>query len=179
MDSKEKEPVHGERAYWTHEVSERLGVGESTLRKWCIELEKNGYSFVKGEQESRAFLERDILVLMRLKELIRVERKSVKEAAKTAAGEARTPPVHDNIDLIQVELPEIVPPVRVERVEPLFTLEDVRKIVREELQERDRERVGERDEALMSVLREMQEVKRLLAASQVNQRKWWEFWRQK
>ena len=158
-----------ERAYWTHEAAEQIGVGESTLRKWAIELEKNGYSFLKGEQEARAFLDKDILVLIRLKELVRGERKSVKEASTIVAEEARTTPVHE---IVKVEEREQAPPVPVERVEPLFTLDDVRMMIREELDKRESERVKERDESLMTVVRELQEVKKMIAASN-EQKSFW------
>lgn len=151
MEFNENSPVHSERAYWTHEVAEKLEVSVSTLRKWCIELEKNGYAFTKGEKESRAFLEYDIFILMRLKELIRVERKPFKEAILAAVEESRTPSVLN------------------ERVEQLLTPEDIRLILREEIvaerKEWERERVVERDESLILVLRELQEVKRMVAAS--------------
>ncbi|MGR5989377.1 MerR family transcriptional regulator [Bacillus paranthracis] len=58
-----------EKAYWNHEVAEHLQMGNSTLRRWCLELEKQGYIFSKGEQESRAFTKRDVLILEKIKEL--------------------------------------------------------------------------------------------------------------
>ena len=36
-----------EPAYWTSEVAKKLEVSDSTLRKWCIQLEATGYKFVK------------------------------------------------------------------------------------------------------------------------------------
>lgn len=79
-----------ERAYWTHEVAKRLDVGESTLRKWCLALEEQGYHFTKGEQESRAFLEQDIALLSKMKESIRGRKKSMKQAAIIALESSRT-----------------------------------------------------------------------------------------
>ncbi|MGR9527367.1 hypothetical protein ACSS31_27170 (plasmid) [Priestia megaterium] len=79
-----------ERAYWNHEVAEQLDIGTSTLRKWCLELEENEYVFTKGEQESRAFLKRDIDVLMNMKNEIRNKKKSLKDAAKIALEKERT-----------------------------------------------------------------------------------------
>lgn len=79
-----------ERAYWTHEVAERLEIGDSTLRKWCLALEEQSYIFTKGEQESRAFLEKDIVILERMKESIRGRKKSMKQAAIIALETDRT-----------------------------------------------------------------------------------------
>lgn len=70
-----------ERAYWTHEVAKILSIGESTLRKWCIELEKNGYIFIKGVKDSRAFTDHDIKALTYFKELMKVHNKTKEEAS--------------------------------------------------------------------------------------------------
>jgi hypothetical protein len=72
-----------EKAYWNHEVAKVLGIGESTLRKWCIELEKNGYEFVKGAKDSRAFLEHDLQALMHFKQLTKNDKVPQETAAKT------------------------------------------------------------------------------------------------
>ncbi|MFE4047751.1 DUF3967 domain-containing protein, partial [Priestia sp. YIM B13490] len=69
-------------------------------------------------------------------------------------------------------------PVPVEQAQPMFTLEDMRNIVREELEEQVKARENERDKALMGVMRELQDVKKMIAASQeVSKKKWWEFWK--
>ncbi|MGG0309552.1 DUF3967 domain-containing protein [Priestia megaterium] len=161
-----------ERAYWNHEVAEQLNIGTSTLRKWCLELEENEYVFTKGEQESRAFLKRDIDVLMHMKNEIRNKKKSLKEGAKIALERART-----GVVLVEREQ-EQASPVPVEQAQSMFTLEDVRNMVREELQEQAKARENERDKALMGVMRELQDVKKMIAASQeVSKKKWWEFWK--
>ncbi len=161
-----------ERAYWNHEVAEQLDIGTSTLRKWCLELEENEYVFTKGEQESRAFLKRDIDVLMHMKNEIRNKKKSLKDGAKIALEKART-----GVVLVEREQ-EQAAPVPVEQAQPMFTLEDMRNIVREELEEQVKARENERDKALMGVMRELQDVKKMIAASQeVSKKKWWEFWK--
>lgn len=164
-----------ERAYWTHEVAEQVEIGESTLRKWCLELEKNGYSFTKGEQESRAFLKQDIDVLVHMKDEIRGRKKSIKDGAIIAIDKQRTGVVLVEQDQSQAS------PVLSEQVHPMFTLEDVRNMVREELQERDKARENERDKALMEVMRELQDVKKMIAATQDHhkeiKKKWYYFWK--
>lgn len=59
-----------EKAFGTKEVSEVLKVGDSTLRKWCIALEKEGYTFTKAVRNSRAFIQKDIVVLEDIKLLL-------------------------------------------------------------------------------------------------------------
>jgi hypothetical protein len=72
-----------EKAYWNHEIAKVLGIGESTLRKWCIELEKNGYEFVKGAKDSRAFLEHDLQALTYFKQLTKNEKIAQEKAAQS------------------------------------------------------------------------------------------------
>lgn len=160
-----------ERAYWTHEVAEQLDMGESTLRKWCLELEKNEYSFTKGEQESRAFLKRDIDVLKLMKNEIRNKKKSLKDGAKIALDKARTGVVLVEQTEEQQEQATLVP---AEQTQPMFSLDDVRNIIREELQERDKARDNERDKALVNVMRELQDMKKMIATSQEESKK--TFW---
>lgn len=179
-----------EQAYWTHEVAERLEIGESTLRKWCLALEEQGMTFVKGEQESRAFLENDIAVLERMKEEIRLKKKSMKNAAKIILDERRTPVVQEE----QVE--DRTPVVQEEQK---FSLEDVKLIIQQEVEKQVEERVkqevekqlGERDKLLVQSLRESQEFRRMLVVQQEQaaaakeeeeeekKKGWWEFWKKK
>lgn len=98
-----------EKAYWNHEVAKYLEVGESTLRKWCIELEKNGYTFIKGTKDSRAFTEHDMQALQLFKKLTRVKNHTKEQAAIVVVerflregGNEVTAPVHmDNTQSFQ------------------------------------------------------------------------------
>lgn len=93
-----------EKAYFNHEVAKMLDIGESTLRKWCIALEKNGYNFVKGSKDSRAFTERDINVLRTFKMFLNEKKRNRDEAAKaviemygnTQGNERTTPVLYEN-----------------------------------------------------------------------------------
>lgn len=57
IKTKEVEQLQ-ERSFWTKEVAEQLEIGTSTLRKWCLALEQENYSFVKGAKNSRAFVQK-------------------------------------------------------------------------------------------------------------------------
>lgn len=70
-----------EKATWNNEVSKQLDIGESTLRKWCIELEANGYTFVKGTKGTRAFTNEDLAALLYFKNLTRAKNHTMKQAA--------------------------------------------------------------------------------------------------
>lgn len=72
-----------EKAYWNHEVASYLEIGESTLRKWCMELERNGYIFIKGVKDSRAFTDHDLKALMHFKQLTKGKKHTKEQAAKS------------------------------------------------------------------------------------------------
>ncbi|MGH0545901.1 DUF3967 domain-containing protein [Bacillus cereus] len=62
-----------ENAYWGKDIAKRLEIGRSTLTKWCLALENQGYFFVRGENNSRAFTEQDIFVLQHMKDLVQTK----------------------------------------------------------------------------------------------------------
>lgn len=70
-----------EKAYWNKDVARILEIGESTVRKWCLELEKNGYEFIRGYKDSRAFLQHDLNALTYFKDLTKVGSYTLDQAA--------------------------------------------------------------------------------------------------
>lgn len=91
-----------EKAYWNKDVSRILGIGESTVRKWCLELEKNGYSFNRGYKDSRAFLQHDINALTYFKDLTKVGSYTLEQAAILVVERFQDREVND----ITVRVPE-------------------------------------------------------------------------
>lgn len=141
-----------EKAYWNHEVSKILSIGESTLRKWCIELEKNGYEFIRGAKESRAFTDHDISALTFFKELTKVKNRTQSEAAKLVVSKfqrdivsERTPPIpqennHSGYDNLEKMLKEVIE--KQEKQEQLNyelvkKLDEQNTYIREVLEKRD------------------------------------------
>ena len=149
-----------EKAYWNNEVAERLGMGKSTLRRWCLELEKQGYTFTKGEQDSRAFLEQDVLLLEKIKKL-QSEGSKLENAIKQVLSEKEQVPLT---------------PVNTPRSPELDFSTEREQLKQELLQEIKQELLGteqrilgrleERDQLLMQYVREVQETKRLVAATE-------------
>lgn len=43
------------QTFWGSEVAKNLGIGSSTLRKYCLVLEEVGYPFERGNNNSRIF----------------------------------------------------------------------------------------------------------------------------
>lgn len=59
-----------ELGYFSKDVSEHLEITTSTLRRWSIELEKQGYVFSRNEQGQRIYYEHDFTVLRELKKCL-------------------------------------------------------------------------------------------------------------
>lgn len=70
-----------EKAYSPKEMFITLDIGDSTLRKWCIALEKNGYEFIRNEKNSRVYIENDLVVLRHFQNLIKQHNMQLDNAA--------------------------------------------------------------------------------------------------
>lgn len=158
-----------EKAYWNYEVAQRLNMGRSTLRRWCLELEKQGYVFSKGEQDSRAFLEKDVLILEKIKQL-QSQGKKLEHAIKQILSE------HERIPLTLQSTPR---PLDIDlKMEREQLKKELLEEMKQELlssEQRILQRLEERDQVLVQHIREIQETKKLIAA--VQEKKWWQFWK--
>ncbi|WP_100408479.1 DUF3967 domain-containing protein [Bacillus solitudinis] len=176
---------NGDKAYTTKEISDYLDIGTSTLRKWCIALEENGYEFLRTDNNRRLFFERDLIGLKYFKKLVKVENFSLENAAKTVtskhrgeASETRTPSVlQENSDeqrsLTRSEetLQQLLEHMK-KQDEHIEKQESFNKELLKRLEERDRyieERLNERDSKLVESLRDVQETKRMIAAAREEQ----------
>jgi DNA-binding transcriptional MerR regulator len=61
---------NSEEVIFTKEMCERLSITSGTLRKWCLELEENGYIFAKSDGGKRFFSVYDETALHRMKHLM-------------------------------------------------------------------------------------------------------------
>lgn len=71
-----------EKAYLPKEISLTLDIGDSTLRKWCIALEKDGYGFIRNDKNNRVFVESDLVVLRHFQNLVKQHNMQLDNAAK-------------------------------------------------------------------------------------------------
>lgn len=69
------------KSYWSQEVAKILDISTSTLRRWSTALEKEGYPFIRDENDKRAYLERDIVPLSKMRELL-ADEMGMESAAK-------------------------------------------------------------------------------------------------
>lgn len=75
-----------DRTYATYEVEKMLGVHNSTLRYWCLVLEKKGYSFTKRHRSIRVFYQRDIDILEKMRDALTIFGTTREEAVAKALG---------------------------------------------------------------------------------------------
>lgn len=177
-----------EPVFLNKEVSERLEIGDSTLRKWSISLENAGYKFIqkeKGDIIIRMYRERDVTALLRYKELIQSKVETMDSVAKIIVDEfglgtnendtertrslivteaLPTPlSVYEEVFQIFIERQNEVNRELLEKQKELIDqmdqrLNDQQKYIQETLEKRDQQ--------LMQTLREIQEMRRVVAEEQ-------------
>ncbi|MGF2716190.1 hypothetical protein BWGOE4_55090 [Bacillus mycoides] len=165
------------QTYWGSEVAKNLGIGSSTLRKYCLALEEAGYLFERGSNNSRIFYHKDVATIERLVTAMNKKNVTLEQAINLAItsvikNEIATVATHGVADTEHIKaLSE-----RIERLEHL-NLELIQRLDKQSklLQETDAQRIireEQRDVQLMQVLREIQDSKRLIAASEQKKSFW-------
>ncbi|MED2039270.1 DUF3967 domain-containing protein [Bacillus wiedmannii] len=165
------------QTYWGSEVAKNLGIGSSTLRKYCLALEEAGYLFERGSNNSRIFYHKDVATIERLVTAMNKKNVTLEQAINLAItsvteNEITTVATDSVVDTEQIKtLSE-----RIERLEQL-NLELIQRLDQQSklLQETDAQRIireEKRDIQLMQVLREIQDSKRLIAASEQRKSIW-------
>ncbi|HDR7471445.1 DUF3967 domain-containing protein [Bacillus toyonensis] len=136
--------------YWGAEVAKNLGIGPSTLRKYCLALEEAGYSFKRGSNNSRIFYYNDVATIEQLIVAMKKNNLTLDQAINL---------VMTNVIKNEVAIIEHIKALleRVKRLEQ-FNLELIQRFDQEIMREE------QRDVQLMQVLREIQDNNRLIAA---------------
>ncbi|MFL0475717.1 DUF3967 domain-containing protein [Priestia sp. 179-F W1.4 NHS] len=191
-----------EIVYLGGEVAKSLGIARSSLTKYCIALENKDYKFIRGSNNSRAFRSKDILLLQRMKDLIQDKGMTMETAVnvvlsmlpeeerigailgenKVMSSEIESKEQEENtqISLVMDKL-EYIDEIsdRLNSMEKeLKDIKTQNKILQDqnyELKTTVETSSNKRDENLLSLIREVQDTKKLIAASQ--EKKWWEFWK--
>lgn len=172
-----------ERAYSTKEIAETLGIGDSTLRKWCGSLEKTGYSFAKNDQGYRLFIEHDIIILRQFKKLVKevnmpldsasdlVIKRFNEQSFSQGTGVAhleKVPEGGHSLDVLGELGKEMIERFNQQEEfnQKLLTIIKEQSAALEKQQRYIEERMNKRDELLMQSLRESQETKKILLEAQ-------------
>jgi DNA-binding transcriptional MerR regulator len=153
-----------ERAFWAKEVAETLGISESTLRKYCLILEKAGYKFLRGDNNRRAFRKRDVEVLKQFKTLAD-QGKKLDEAAVTLVA-----------TLDQQEEETAVSVVSLADTNKTMPLEKIREAIQPVLAQNEMLK-QELNELKDRLVRLDKKTDVLLTRSARQEKKWWRFWR--
>jgi len=147
------------------------------LRKYCLALEEAGYPFERGNNNSRIFYHTDVATIERLVTAMNKKNITLEQAINLALSsveenEIATVATDSVADTEHIKaLSE-----RIERLEQL-NLELIQRLDQQSkfLQETDVQRTireEQRDVQLMQVLREIQDSKRLIAASEQKKSFW-------
>ncbi|MEX3625872.1 DNA-binding protein [Viridibacillus arvi] len=163
--------MENEFGYFSKDVSIELEITASTLRRWSIELEKEGYSFSRNDRNQRIYFERDYSAFKELKKLL-ANSVPVSDAIKAIASTDfekkcvdQTLTVHSDImRLTKRELREIVK----------VALEEERKIILAALQENMDNKIEIRDRLLMQQMNiQFQEKQKVMVIQQEQKKKNW------
>ncbi|EOV9528843.1 DUF3967 domain-containing protein [Bacillus cytotoxicus] len=193
-----------EIVYSASEVYKRLGISDSTLRKYMEVLQREGFTVKKDNRGRRQYTENDIMVIEKLIELSKHDGMTLEKAAKMIARQIEKV----NPDLIQEESEEtdLIPFHIKQQLQQQYSVmaqemkqgmlamekrlseqaEQRSKRIEESITQHNKrveKRLEERDEHLMKTLREIQETKKLMqefrdevAAAKEKEKPWWKFW---
>lgn len=163
-----------DKPYSPKDVAFALDAGDSTIRKWCIALEEEGYFFSRTDNNRRVFFERDLVVLRHFQKLVQVQNMSMQNAARIVAPRFKEQPSE------QKNSENGVPSIRYDdgvlekvfdEIEQLKNL-NVQLLKRlDEQQTYIEERLSKRDAVLMESLREVQETKKLMIEQKAEEEK--------
>jgi DNA-binding transcriptional MerR regulator len=152
-----------EKAFTTKEVSVTLDIGDSTLRKWCLALEKNGYQFIRNDQNKRLYTDRDLVALRHFQVLVQQNNFPMENASLVVASRFQGEASESGTGIVLQENEEIKRSS--ERYEALETkINEQQELIKALIQRLD-ERDNRRDQLLMQHIKEIQETKQLLLAS--------------
>ena len=189
-----------EIVYSASEVYKRLGISDSTLRKYMEVLSREGFAVKKDNRGRRQYTDSDVMVIEKLIELSKHDGMTLEKAAKMIAQQIEK--VNPNLIREEAEETDLVPFHIKQQLQEQYDvmaqsmlamekrLSEQAKKSNEEIKasveahnDRVEKRLEARDETLMKTLREMQETKRIMqefrdevAAAKEKKKPWWKFW---
>lgn len=93
------------REYATKDISNMVGIAESTVRKYAQALEKAHYSFLRNENGFRIFTEKDIFLFREMKSLSKSKGMPIEQIAKVIMLDQKHTIRHeatsDTVEIIQ------------------------------------------------------------------------------
>lgn len=157
-----------EYGFFSKDVALKLDINASTLRQWCLAIEKEGYEIERNDKQQRIFYDRDINLLFEIKLQIEKTRerdnaiKSIVSRFKNQNNAQNPPSVSENKgDIMTLEQGK-------EILKRLDQQEQFNKLLLEQLDKQQKfieESLTRRDQQLIESLRESQETRKLIAAA--------------
>lgn len=174
------------------QVAKRLKVSPSTVKKYYLLIESyNCYAFKRDERERIIFNDYDVRLLQRLVELKNMPQVTLEDACKLLLKEEGLTVNNTDMtvitpgsDALKEVLRELKDTVELQQKQLQNQNEQIAKLANVlESQQKllthsntiEKQQVTNRDKAIMTVMRELQEVKQMVAAS--NEKKWYQFWK--
>ncbi|ENQ3081195.1 DUF3967 domain-containing protein [Bacillus cereus] len=173
------------------QVAKRLNISPSTVKKYYLLIESyNCYAFKRDERERVIFDDYDVRLLQRLIELKNMPQTTLENACKILFEEEGLTVIRTDITVMTdsneletllkelkntVDLQQKQIQSQSEQIAKLTTLLETQQNLLTHSKELEKQQVSDRDKAVITVMREVQEVKRMIAAS--NEKKWYQFWK--
>ena len=143
-----------------------------TVRKYSKMMDKVGYTFHKNEFGHRGYLERDIIVMNRIKEASKNSNISLEDAVKVVVATIEEKPVQGNDIQNAVVSKHQFDGYMKDFDEHKKEIEEVKQLVKEQ-NDLIRNMVKRHDQLLLKSLDQSQEIKQL---EQKKNKSWWKFW---
>lgn len=164
--------------YSSSDIAANLNIQESTLRKYCLILEENGYEFLKNERGHRAFFDSDLIALKKFMEFKDYADMSLKHAAKAVIawknGFSMTERDTEEERYV-ARYDDLVNEFREFREsQNAFNQELLKQLQKQ--QQYIETKIGERDQQLMISLKETLTAKSESAPTVAEKKKWWKLW---
>ncbi|HHK5552270.1 hypothetical protein COL11_08085 [Bacillus anthracis] len=129
----------------------------------------NCYAFKTDKRERIIFNDYDVTLLQRLIELKSMPQVTLEDACKLLLKEVLRE-LKNTVELQQKQLQN-----QAEQIAQLINLLESQQKLLTHSNAIEKQQVTVRDKAVMTVMRELQEVKQMVAAS--NEKKWYQFWK--
>lgn len=174
------------------QVAKRLKISPSTVKKYYLLIESyNCYAFKRDERERVIFGDYDLKLLQRLVELKSMPQVTLEDACKLLLEEEGlkakdtdmtviTPESDGLKELLQelkstVDIQQRQLQMQSEQITQLTSLLESQQKLLMDSNVIENKQITDRDKAVITVMRELQEVKQMIAAN--NEKKWYQFWK--
>ncbi|MGG4156889.1 MULTISPECIES: MerR family transcriptional regulator [Bacteria] len=163
------------------EASVSLGIGDSTLRKWCLAIEHHGYNFPRTDNNRRVFFDKDMVILRQLRQLVQVQNLSLENASLIVVTKLNEEASEEKNTEIAVPSNRYDEEVIQELLDHIERQEKFNKKLLQRLDEQQKyieERLEKREQLIKENIKESQETKKLLleAKEEKKQRKGFMKW---